>query len=192
MNQETQQFITLAIAIIGLLISLYVLYINIKNRVTQVSAYRVTRALHRNSNIVLQYINAEQLDGHFLVKLVLFNPGSIASVIHSFAVFKSTRNPNRLFRIFKPNVLNPIDNSYWWPTREENQKEPRYLDDDYQNLYVEDYRVILVSIPGLVDREQYEFEIRTNNGHLIHKTRIDGIKGTHRFSHHFKEWYAEK
>ena len=192
MNQETQQLITLVIAIIGLLISLYLLYINIKNRGTQVSAYRINRALHRSSQIVLQSISVEQLDGRFLVKLVLFNPGSIASVIHSFAVFKSTRNPNRLFRIFKPNVLNPIDNSYWWPTREENQKEPRYLDDDYQNLYVEDYRVILVSIPGLVDREQYEFEIRTNNGHLIHKTRIDGIKGTHRFSHHFKEWYAEK
>lgn len=192
MNQETQQFITLAIAIVGLLISLYVLYINIKNRVTQVSAYRVTRALHRSSNIVLKYINTEQLDGHFLVKLVLFNPGYIASVIHSFSVFKPARNPNRFFRIFKPKVLNQIDNAYWWPTREENQKEPRYLDDEYQNLYVEDYRVILVSVPGLVDREWYEFEIQTNNGHLIHKTHIDGVKGTHRFSHHFKEWYAEK
>lgn len=192
MNQQTQQLITLAIAIIGLLISLYLLYINIKNRGTQVSAYRITRTLHRSSKIVLKYINAEQLDGRFLVKLVLFNPGSIASVIHSFAVFKPTQNPNCFFRIFKPTVLKRIEDACWWPTRDENQKEARYLDDEYQNLYVENYRVILVSIPGLVDRKRYEFEIRTNNDYQIQKTHIDGIKGTHQFSYYYEEWHTEK
>lgn len=192
MNQQTQQLITLAIAIVGLLISLYLLCINIKNRGTQVSAYRISRALHRSSRIVLKYINTEQLDGRFLVKLVLFNPGSIASVIHSFAVFKPIRNPNCFLRIFRPTVLKRIENAYWWPTRDENQKEAQYLDDEYSNLYVEDCRVILVSIPGLVDRARYEFEIRTNNDWQIHKTYLDGIKGTHRFSYHYEEWYAEK
>jgi hypothetical protein len=191
-NQQTQPLITLAIAVIGLLISLYLLYINIKNRGTQVSAYRITRTLHRSSKIVLKYINAEQLDGRFLVKLVLFNPGSIASVIHSFAVFKPTQNPNRFSRIFKPILLKRIEDAYWWPTRDESQKEARYLDDEYKNLYVEDYRVILVSIPGMVGRERYEFEIRTNNDYQIHQTHIDGIKGTHRFSHYYEEWHAEK
>jgi hypothetical protein len=190
-NQQTQQLVTLAIAIIGLLISLYLLYINIKNRRTQVSAYRITRALHRSSKIVLKYINAEQLDGRFLVKLVLFNPGSIATVIHSFAVFKPTKNPNWFFRIFKPSVLRRIEDAYWWPTQDEDQKEARFLDDEYQNLYVKDYRVILVSIPGLIDRERYEFEIRTNNDYQIQQTHIDGIQGTHRFSHHYEEWHAE-
>jgi hypothetical protein len=191
-NQHTQQLVTLTIAIIGLLISLYLLYINIKNRETQVSAYRITRTLHRSSKIVLKYINTEQLDERFLVKLVLFSPGPIASIIHSSAVFKPTQNPNGFFRIFKPTVLKRIEGSYWWPTQNENQKEPRYLDDEYQNLYVEDYRVILMSIPGLVDRARYEFEIRTNNDYQILKTHIDGIKGTHRFSHHYEEWDTEK
>ncbi|WP_145986736.1 hypothetical protein [Burkholderia sp. MSMB617WGS] len=192
MNQQTQQLITLAIALIGLLISLYLLFINIKNRGTQLSAYRITRALHRSSRIVLKYINAEQLDGRFLVKLVLFNPGSIATVIHSLAVFKPTENPNRLFHVFKPTLLKRIEDAYWWPTQDKNQKEARYLDDEYKNLYVEDYRVILVSIPGLVGSEQYEFEIRTNNDYQIQKTHIRGIKGTHRFSHYYEEWHTEK
>lgn len=192
MNQLTQQLITLTIASIGLLISLYLLYINIKNRETQVSAYRITRTLHLSSKIVLKYINTEQLDGCFLVKLVLFNPGSIASIIHSLAVFEPTQNPNCFFRIFKPTVLKRIEDAYWWPTQDENQKEPRYLDDEYQNLYVEDYRVILVSIPGLVDRTLYEFEIRTNNHYQTLETHIDGIKGTHQFSYHYEEWGTEK
>ncbi|WP_454806385.1 hypothetical protein [Paraburkholderia fungorum] len=192
MNQQTQQLITLAIALIGLLISLYLLFINIKNRGTQLSAYRITRTLHRSSRIVLKYINVEQLDGRFLVKLVLFNPGSIATVIHSFAVFKPIENPNRLFRVFKPTLLKRIEDAHWWPTQDENQKDARYLDDEYKNLYVEDYRVILVSIPGLVGSEQYEFEIRTNNDYQIQKTDLRGIKGTHRFSHYYEEWHAEK
>lgn len=192
MNQETQPLITLVIAVISLLISLYLLYINVKNRGTQVSTYRINRALHRSSRSVLQYINTEQLDGRFLVKLVLFNPGSTASIIHSFAVFKPIKNPNRLFRIFKPTVLQCIDDARWWPTRDENQKDPQYRDDEYKNLYVEDYRVILVSIPGWVDRERYEFEIRTNNDYLVHKTHILGIKGSHQFSHYYEEWHTEK
>lgn len=191
MNKQIQELITLAIAIIGLLISLYLLYINIKNRRTQVSAYRITRGLHRSSRIVLKYINTEQLDGRFLVKLVLFNPGSIASVIHSLAVFKPAKNPDWFFRIFKPTVPTRIEGAQWWPTQDEDQKEARYLDDEFRNLYVEDYRVILVSIPGMVDRERYEFEIRTNNDYQIHETHVDGIKGTHRFSHYYEEWHAE-
>lgn len=192
MGQETQQLITLGIASIGLLISLYLLYINIKNRGTQISAYRITRSLHRSSQIVLQYINSEQLEGRFLVKLVLFNPGSVACVIHSFSVFKSTKNPNRFLRIFKPTVLNFVEDARWWPTRDEFQKEPTTLDEGYQNLYVEDCRIILVSIPGWLDREWYEFEIRTNSEDLIHKTRVDGIKGTHQFSHSYERWYTER
>lgn len=191
-DQETQQLITLAIALIGLHISLYLLYINIKNRGTQISAYRINRSLLRSSQIVLQYINTEQLDGHFLVKLVLFNPGSIACVIHSFAVFKPIKNPNCFLRVLKPTVSNAVEEVRWWPTRDESQKEPKTLDDEYQNLYVEDYRVILVSIPGWVDRDWYEFEIRTNSDNLIHKTRVDGIKGTHQFSYSYSRWYTER
>lgn len=192
MNQETQQLTTLAIAILGLFISLYLLYIHIKNRETQLSEYRINRAFYRTSKIVLLYINVEQLDGRFLVKLILFNPSSIASIIHSFAVFKPAKNPNRFFRIFKPTISKFIEDAYWWPTSDEDQKEPQYLDDEYKNLYVENYRVILVSIPGVVDRARYEFEIRTNSDHIIYKTHITGIKGTHRFSHHYEEWHKDK
>jgi uncharacterized protein (UPF0305 family) len=73
-----------------------------------------------------------------------------------------------------------------------SRTEARYLDDDYRNLYVDDYRVILVSIPGMVARARYVFEIRTNNDDQLHETYIDGIKGSHRFSHYCEEWHTEK
>jgi len=191
MNPQLQQLFTLGIATVGLIISLYVLGINIKNRRTQVSAYHITRALHHSSRIVLKYIGTEQMDGHFVVKLVLFNPGSIASIIHSFAVFAPTRNTRPFFRIFSPIVRQRIEDSYWWPTRDDSNFEARHLDDAYQDLYVDDVRVILVSIPGLVGVNQYEFEVRTNNDYQTLKTHIDGSKGAHRFSHHYEEWYSE-
>lgn len=192
MSQETQQLITSAIAIIGLLISLYLLFINVKNRGTQVSAYRMTRAIQRSSKIVVIFVNCEQLDGRFLVKLALFNPSSIATVIHSVATFKPRKNPNRFFRIFQPFVLSRVEDAYWWPTRDAEQKKPRFLEDEYQNLYFEDSRVIFISIPEREEIGPYEFRIFTNNDHMCFTTYVDGVKGNRRFSHHFEERYVEK
>lgn len=192
MNKEIQELVTLAIALVSLLISLYLLYINIKNRGTQLAEYRMVRHFHRSGQTVVQYINAEQLEGRFLVKLVLFSPGSVASVIHSVAVFKLVGNSNRLLRLFKPTVHKRIEDARWWPTLDENQKEPRYRDDNYGDLYVRDYRVILISVPGLVGEERYAFDVRTNNDYVILRTHVSGIKGTHQFSHHYEKQYMEK
>ncbi|MFM0647266.1 hypothetical protein PQR14_23330 [Paraburkholderia bryophila] len=192
MDLQTLQKIFTILGILGWPVGIVSLYIAIKNRRTQQLSYFISRKTHRSSRIVLQYVNTEQLDGRFLVKLVLFNPGSIASVIYSFAVFKPTENPNWLLRLFKPIVLKRIEDAQWWPTQDEDQKEPRCRDDDYQNLYVKDFRVILVSIPGWIGREKYEFEIRTNNDFQVHETYIDGIKGTHQFGYHYEEWYSER
>lgn len=111
MSRETQELVTLSIAVAGLLISLYLLYINIKNRGTQLAQYRISRHSHRSGRIVVQYVNTEQLEGRFLVKLVLFSPGSIASVIHSVAVSKLVGNSNRLLRLFKPMVHERIEDA---------------------------------------------------------------------------------
>lgn len=192
MSHEKQQLLTLGIAIVGLLISLYLLFINIKNRSTQVSAYRMTRANQRSSKIVVILVNSEQLDGRILVKLVLFNPGSIATVIHSVTTFKSRKNPNVLFRLFKPFVLYEVEDAYWWPTRDADQKKPRFLEDEYRNLYFEDFRVVLISIPEWAEIGSFEFRICTNNDYIHLKTYVDGVTGDRRFSHHFEEWYAEK
>lgn len=192
MSRETQELVTLSIAVAGLLISLYLLYINIKNRGTQLAQYRISRHSHRSGRIVVQYVNTEQLEGRFLVKLVLFSLGSIASVIHSVAVSKLVGNSNRLLRLFKPMVHERIEDARWWPTLDESQKEPRYLDDNYRDLYVKDYRIILISVPGLVGEERYAFDVRTNNDYVTLRTHVSGIKGTHQFSHHYEEWHMEK
>ncbi len=177
------------ISFLGFAISLFLLIIHIKNRGTQLSTYRISRATFRSSEIVLHFIGSEQLEGNVLLKLVLFNPGSIASVIQSFAVFERVSSPNGLLRLFGFNKWQRIEDAKWWPTKDTTMTNPKLLEDVYESLYVEDHRTILVTIPGIIDRRQYLFEVCTNNGCLNLMTTIDGFQ-TH-FAFSFKQKYDE-
>jgi hypothetical protein len=137
----------------------------------------------------LKYISSELVDDYVLLKLVLFSPGPIATIIQSFAVFEDSRTRNPIRRLLWPTEWRRIEGARWWPTRDVNQKKPRLLADEYENLYVQDARIILVAMPGMIDRRKYLFEVRTNNGFQIHETTIDAT-AIH-FSHHFEEWYSE-
>ncbi len=172
------------ISFLGFAISLFLLIIHVKNRGTQLSTYRISRAAFRSSEIVLHLIGSEQLEGKVLLKLVLFNPGSIASIIQSFAVFERVPSPIGLLRLLGFKEWQRIEGAQWWPTKDATFTNPKLLEDEYENLYVEDHRTILVAIPGMIDRRQYLFQICTNNGCLNLMTTIDGFQ-TH-FAFRFK------
>ena len=178
------------ISVLGFVISLFLLFVHIKNRHTQLSSYQLARATYRSSSIDLHYIGSEQVDDHVLLKLVLFNPGSVAAIIQSFAVFEVSPTRNSIRRLFWPTEWRRIEDARWWPTKNADQKTSGYLADEYENLYVEDFRTILVSIPGMIDRREYLFEVRTNHGSQTTRTTI-AATASH-FSHHFERWYRER
>ena len=160
------------ISVLGFVISLFLLFVHVKNRRTQLSSYQLARATYRSSSINLHYIGSEQVDDYVLLKLVLFNPGSVAAIIQSFAVFEVSPTRNSLRRLFWSTEWGRVENARWWPTKNPDQKTFRYLADEYENLYVEDFRTILVSMPGVIDRREYLFEVRSNHGSQTTKTTI--------------------
>lgn len=85
-NLAETQIWAIAISLLSLLISFATLYINLKNRKTQLNTYSLTRASHRSGNIDLKWVSSEQLENEVLIKLIFFNPGSIASIIQSLTI----------------------------------------------------------------------------------------------------------
>lgn len=177
------------ISLSGFIISLFLLQIHIRNRRTQVSSYQISRAAYRSSQIELVYLSSEQVESQVFLKLVLFNPGSIAAIIQSFAVFERVPTSNPFRRIFRSTEWRRIERARWWPTEDVDHKVPKFLEDEYKNLFVQDQRTILVKMPGYIDRRSYRFEVRTNLGGRTRETTIDGT-ATH-FSHHYEIRYAD-
>ncbi len=185
MNHESVQvFISWS----GFVISLCLLFLQMKNRVTQVSSYYLSRATSRSSSIVLQLVKVEQMDGYVLMKLALFNPGSVAAVIHSCSIFERYKGSRWIDRLLSRRWQR-VDGFRWWPIEDATDKEPKFLAEAYQYLYVKDVRDIFVTMPGMVDRRVYMFEVRTNNGYVTAKTSIDANASF--FSHHFEAWYKD-
>jgi hypothetical protein len=178
------------ISALSFAISVFLLFIHIRNRRTQLSSYHLARFTHRSSSIDLQFVGAEQAGDNILFKLVLFSPGSVATIIQSFAIFEDVQTRNPIRRLLWPNEWRRVEGARWWPTRDSTKKELRSMADEYENLYVEDFRTILALMPGAIDRRKYRFEIRTNNGFQTKETTIDGI--TIYFSHHFEQRFDER
>lgn len=83
-----------------------------------------------------------------------------------------------------------MEGAKWWPTKEMDQKKPRSYAEEYENLYVKEHRIILVRMPGVIDRRDYLFEVKTNHGGQCRITAIDAVASS--FPHHFEQWYGEK
>ncbi|WP_288393087.1 hypothetical protein [uncultured Herbaspirillum sp.] len=177
------------IGIAGFAISVFLLFIHIKNRRTQLRSYWIAREAYRSSAIQLAFIQSEQLKDFVLLKLVLFNPGSIAAVIGSFSVKRKVRL-NFIERALRINSWKEIPDSKWWPTQDASDKTVKYLADESSSLYVEDQRIIYALIPGMIDRDEYQFEIRTNNGWRILETTICATRTS--FAHASEDWFYEK
>lgn len=181
----SKDFVQVFISWSGFAISVWLLFLQIKNRFTQVSSYKLSRAAYRSGTIVLKLVHVVQLEDSVLMKLVIFNPGSVAAVIQSCSVFERPKNKNWFWRVFT-SKWQRVEKSLWWPIQEDSDNEPKYLADAYQQLYVKDVRSIYVSMPGMTDRRRYLFEVRTNNGYVTTETSV--MEGRTFFSHHFEEW----
>ncbi|CAI8908707.1 hypothetical protein [Pseudomonas zeae] len=181
----SKEFVQTFISWSGFAISICLLFLQIKNRVTQVSSYNLSRAAYRSGTIVLKLVNVVQLEDSVLMKLVIFNPGSVAAVIQSCSIFERPKNKNWFWRFFT-SKWQRVERSLWWPIQDGSDTEPKYLADAYQQLYVKDVRSIYVSMPGMTDRRRYLFEVRTNNGYVTTETSV--MDGRTFFSHHFEEW----
>lgn len=159
---------------IGFAISIFLLFIHIKNSRIQRNSFWLARDSQRSSSIDLVYISSMQLDKKVSLKLVLFNPSSTSAIIKSFAIYKQIPSRNILLRLFNKKELERIENARWWPTKHPEDRTMKYLADEYQNLLVKDQRDILVLFPGEIDRNYYCFEIKTNHGDILRHVDIYG------------------
>lgn len=184
------EYIRDIISVSGFLISIFLLFIHIKNRKTQLRSYWLTRATHRSSFCELNYICSEQLSDSIILRLVFFNPGPIAAVIKSFSVYRESTPKNVLLKFLGISIWADLPNLRWWPTADPDKTDIKHVADEYQNLYVDDQRVIMVSIPGYIDRSRYKFEIKTNHGVQTLECAIDGTFSY--FPHSFNQWFHEK
>lgn len=189
-DMPADQIVNLLMSSLSLVISLALLFIHLKNRKTQLNSYILSRSAFRSSSINLKYVSSEQLDDSILIKLVLFNPGSIATIIQSLTVYKEVESRFFIGRLLGFTEWREVREARWWPTTDSSCKTPKSMADEYKNLYVEDYRDILVSIPGLIDRNVYQFVIESNHGGLEHFSTIDSV--TSYFPHAFRQWFHEK
>jgi len=167
------------------IISMFLLVIHIKNRCIQLQSFWISKDLYRSGFIDLIHVSSKQLNDRVILKLVVFNPGSVSAVIKSFSVFREDYSRNFLLRFFGKKEWTEVHGARWWPTNNADDHSIKYLADEYRNLYIEEQRDILVSLPGLIDRNRYSFEIQTNLGWCRHETTIDGI-ATY-FSHSFHQ-----
>lgn len=181
--------LNLAMSSASLVISLVLLFIHFKNRKTQVSSYFLARAAYRASSIDLKFVSSEQLEGDVLIKLVLFNPGSIATIIQSLTVYKEVESRFFLFRFLGRSGWKEVVDAKWWPTNDTSCKDQKFLADEYKSLYVEDCRDIYVLLPGYIDRNMYRFTVETNHGGYSHSSTIDATRTY--FSHAFRRWFHE-
>ncbi|WP_047541926.1 hypothetical protein [Pseudomonas simiae] len=158
---------------VNAVIALVALYLSMRNRRTQIAMYRLTRSTHWSNTNDFQVISAEQLEDSVLVKLVFFNPGSVAAVIQSLAVYELPRPvwwlPRRLDWLRQKR----LELVKWWPTRDEEEKTPRLLADRYLELMVKEDRVILVRFPGMINRLTHAFELKTNHGSITTWDTLD-------------------
>lgn len=183
------QVLNLVMSSASLVISLALLFVHLKNRRTQLSSYFLARATHRSSSIVLKYVVSEQLEGNVLIKLVLFNPGAIATIIQSLTVYQKAESQCFLFRWFGRTEWKELTDAQWWPTGDSSCKDQKYLADEYKSLYVEDIRDIYVLLPGYIDRNMYRFDIETNHAGRSYCSTIDATRTY--FPHAFRQWFHE-
>ncbi|WP_129373655.1 hypothetical protein [Pseudomonas aeruginosa] len=184
------QVLNVVMSSASLVISLALLLIHLKNRKTQLRAYFLSRETYRSSIVVLDYVASEQLDENVLLKLVLFSPGSVATVIRSLTLYRKCESRFFLLRAFGITEWRKVREVTWWPVSDPNCKEQKYLADEYRSLYVDSHRDIYVLFPGFIDRNEYKFEVKTNHGSCSTKSTIDATKIY--FSHAFRQWFHEK
>ncbi len=184
------QTLNLAMSSASLAISLALLLIHLKKRKTQLRTYFLSRETYRSSSAVLDYISSEQQDENVLLKIILFNPGSIAVIIRSFTLYRKVESRFLLLRTLGFTEWKQVQGAQWWPISDPSCKEQKHLADEYHSLYVDSHRDIHVLLPGHIDRNEYKFELKTNQG--CYSTESTIAATTIYFSHASRQWFHEK
>jgi len=116
------QVLNVVMSSASLVISLALLLIHLKNRKTQLRAYFLSRETYRSSIVVLDYVASEQLDENVLLKLVLFSPGSVATVIRSLTLYRKCESRFFLLRAFGITEWRKVREATWGPVSDPNCK----------------------------------------------------------------------
>lgn len=125
-----------------------------------------------------------------MVRLVLFNPGSVAAVIKSLSTYKLTSSSNYLLRMLRVERWVTVENARWWPTDDHEDKTPKCVADKYRCLYVKEQMDILVLLPGRIESPRYFFHIKTNNGECRVSVSVDPGERSH-FPHASERDFSE-
>jgi hypothetical protein len=172
-----------ALAIISLIISSYIL---LSNRKILSNSYRLSLDGARSEEVELIFVESRQEEG-VVLKLVLFNPGNVAAIIHSLTVYESVPHSMSLLRYLGLRRWREIEKARWWPNHNETFDGQKTVKDEYASLYVRDYRDIFVIFPGYPSRNEYKFFAQTNHGSVERITTIDATEIY--FAHRYRKWY---
>ncbi|MGL6501787.1 hypothetical protein ACSZOA_05195 [Aeromonas caviae] len=178
------------LSIISLIISIAALYFNHKSNKINQNSFLISRDGYRASSIALEFICSKQYDGYYILKFVVFNPSSIATIIKSFSVLERTYCNNRFLEFFGMENWERIGSAKWCPSNEEVCNEIGNMEQNYKHLFVSDHKNIFVSIPGRITRDKLKFVIKTNNGGIALQTSIDAT-ATH-FSFDFHQTFRSE
>lgn len=63
----------------------------------------------------------------------------------------------------------------WWPAGDGDEKTTKLFAGNFQYLIVKDFRVIFVNLPGMINRLDHAFELKTNHGELMTIYSLDLI-----------------
>lgn len=176
----TKYFADNALSILSLLISLITFF---STRKILRKTYILNREGIRGEAIELMFVESQQTKDFVILKLVLFNPGNTAALINSFSAYKLVQNRWEILSYFGFQKWKKIKEAKWCPSREKQLSKIKTFNEEYANLYVENYCNIFVSIPGRISSKEYKFSIQTNHG-KVETTRIIDIYATESYFPH--------
>ena len=162
------------IGLLGLIFSLMSLVIHFKNRQTNKKSFNLNIQSNKKNNVELVHISNVQNTNNHVSKLVVFNPNSQGVILQSLQVYKEHKSKYWLLRVLNLGKKWEIVDNKWWPTTKENDLEPKYLNDEYEQLYVSNSRIILVCMKGNRDKSLYRFHLKTSHQFINRITTIDG------------------
>ncbi len=139
------------------IISITILY---KNTKINDKALGINRMNIRNNSIRLDLIATKQLENTYIFALVVFNPNVNAILLDTLTLYAKAYYKIPLIPMMSR--WEKVENITWWPTSSTESYETKYFSEEYKNLYVEDIREIMVSVPGKIHNDKYKFFLQTN------------------------------
>ncbi|WP_421670227.1 hypothetical protein [Rahnella sp. EDr1-12] len=182
----TLQTIKDILLVFSFIISIATLIVHFRNSKLQKLSYLMNRNNSRVGETNFEFVECKQVGDEYILKLVLFNPSSVATVVKSLTVTKTVEHPN--FIMCKLGFMKKVKVQFRWsPAVDSHNFIVTLYKESYELLYVKDVAVFFVAISGHVNRDLHHIELRTNHDFQTVTTRIDGFNA--RFPIHFEQWF---